>query len=1523
MEQTVQTHTHRTHRGMLECALTVSRSLSGKFVRWNFVLGTLALLAFSNSETLAQQRKPQFVKDRPFRESASLPTDSNLLKRFGTVEGLLSDRRWVEAIAILQEIAQNEGHSLVLVEPGLPGGAATYTNVATRCNVLLSHIPDEGRAAYRQRMDPQAKRWFEHWTQTRDQSHLLKIVRQAFLSSYGDDALLALGEVAWDREDYSLARQWWEQMLPLDPAADPARYPTVLRYPDAALDRPQILARLILCSILSRETHRAESELRQFEGQHAGAGGWLAGRQGRLAEILRETLSESKSWNQGSSSGEASTFAMSPQRSSSVPNSLDVGALRWSQPLSSRVTLTPSARQPIPPVPLSYHPVVYGTSSDQIVFVNDADCIRAWNLYTGEPAWASAGRDPSMIYPAIVDSLPLRIDRDSVGVPNYTMSIAGDRLYARMGTPVTSSSSSELRRDPNSDLICLDLKQEGRLVWKISAQELMRDDGSWQFEGTPVVVQGRAYVALCRRHPQLELMVVCLDASDGRAQWQKSVGGFRSVVEESKNRISHLLLTYGGGKVFLSTDAGAVLALDAFDGRLEWAISYESRSVDLTATRTELYTSAVRPCLYHAGLVFAAPTDSNVAFCIEADSGRLQWLFPFTERVSPQLNETTRRSRETEQVRNREWRHLLGVVPGGANGRLVVSGRGLWWIDVETGRISRVRNDGNTAGMGKENFGRGVISGDQILVPTRETIEYFHAQTGDATRSVLLKTPDVDQQGGNLVVADDMLLVAQTNRLSAYGEFSLLKERLEKRLIQRPSDRNLLLRLAELEASDGKVMEAIDRIRAILPQSESESNELQPLKSKLAQLTRKAGKAAFDASKFDEARGLWNESLELMTDPVAMVELIFDLTNLDERLGQPEAAAEHLQKVLQDARLRHVIRDMRSAGAAAQGDIRRLIAQSGRSVYGKIDAQAEALFQKSANSPQDLRQLISAFPNALVCDKARTRIAELNRESGDRLELCHVLDEIRRQDPKNLDHDLAFVAETEKAGATNVARRLWQSLASTEPTVSAEFEGKSVPVSRLATERLAALESRATAKSSFVERTWSYRLPTDVRVTVPRGPAPSSEKSVVLISYRLRPNEDSWSWKCLDWRTGNLRWQSTEGRQIEFAVWSPYRLLIATDHGWQARTADQGRVAWSYDEPVLVRPLVVNEPDSSIEIVASPGVFAPDRGLTFLDPSDGSIVATVKPPGQVHDKFVVGHVANMFVPRTNTGPASSERGVSAASRIVVAVQTLNPTRYWLLHANSPKDHWTLKSELHGGEPWATDPFIVRDEVVGLTQDHRLLGYKLNVGVDLVDQADVTSHRDRLRRGDFWFDNNFPTAFGPPVIFATEQGLFTLSDGSRLSSVELGSGRRKWTSSLAHLPINNARSQICRNGTTVTAVSQGALKSISLNDGTPIGQSFLGDTSVQWKTASISAPHRQREGSSFVDDRRPWIAAWPTPLEGQRHSSIWLVDAVGDVSQQLRVEGEPQGIVIDDEGHGLVWTDALVTGLEFAATSEIE
>jgi outer membrane protein assembly factor BamB len=1426
---------------------------------------------------------------RPFRENSTLPMDSSLRKRFDTVKDLLADERWTEAIGILQEIAQTDRKSLVLVKEGVAGGVASSVNVATRCNVLLSRISAQGREAYRQKVDVQAKRWYENWQRSRDESELLRIVRQTFLSSSGDDALLALGELAWDRGDFSAARLWWEQLVPLPEDANPADYPTVLRYPDSKIAQAGIQARIVACSILERETVRATDELRQFRERFPEATGRIGGHEGRLDELLQQILDESAGWTATKPTAEVATFGLSPERFRRIPESVDTGALRWVRPLMPNTLPHQVDGLPFQNEPLGYFPVVY----DNFVIVNDSESIRAWNILTGEPAWQSERKEPAVIYPSVGEEPAAPPDKICVGVPFYTMTIADGRLYARMGSPVTCTATTELRRELASDLVCLDLTQEGKLLWKLPAHELIRDDSSWRYEGTPVIVAGRAYVALARRHPQLELMVICLDASDGRLLWQRPVGAFRTSVDDNFNRVSHLLLTAGGGRIFLSTDAGAIVALDAQDGRLEWGVTYETRSDESPAALSDSGRKGLLPGLFHEGLLFVAPNDADSAFCIEVDSGRIRWQFSYLQKTARETSDQYRRERQ--------WRYLLGVAPGGSAGRLIVSGSSLWAIDIETGLVEWQRN--------KSAFGRGLIAGDQILVPRRESIEIFDLVTGRPDRKIPLKTPEAPQLGGNLTLAGGMLLVAQSNRLAAYCEYSRLKERIERELTRQPDAFNLMIQLAELEAAEGQHDAAAAGFQQVLERVAVDDPACRIARQKLTTMWQEAGRAAFQDAKLAQAREFWQQALTVVDNVSRRVELIFDLARVDESLDQPSAALARLQTILNEERLTSVPRELSTAGHDAGLEMTRLMSIHGRQAYQEIESEASRELDALAelSDRPGLRRLIDKYPHAIITSRARLLLAEMHRRSGQIPEAFAVLSEVRRNaldERTSVDATLAIIELLESAHGARAAVRWWQTLAALPRPIQVVFHGARHDLGELSQSRLQSVDATPQSTPAHLQRSWLYALPVDARVIVPEHEPPSDKVAAILVCSRHDEAANSWLWRCLDWQTGEIRWQETNPSPIHAAGWTPAQLLIGTPHGWQARAPEDGRRVW--EQSSLAESAPVLPTAGSVDDSVWPALFDIDRGLRIFDPDNGVPIASCRPPGRLNRIL----------------------GIHATS---VLMQTTKPTRTWRASAASLRDPWTIEEVSAGGEPWQSPPFCLANHVVGISGDHRLFGLELG-NQDPAPAREALSSRvdgEPERKTRNWAYRNFSFGQAGPFAWPQQGELLVTIDGSLLASFDPGTGNKKWSTGLADFPLQSPARQACPCDDAVVATSQGTIRRISIKDGSLCWERYLGDTSLQWRTvvAWNGAPDRRvteaRSDSPSAAGRKALLAVWPLDLSGDADRAVLFCDAeTGVITQRLRVDAEPKELMLNPAGHGILWTDKSITGLRPSSTNAV-
>ena len=153
------------------------------------------------------------------------------------------------------------------------------------------------------------------------------------------------------------------------------------------------------------------------------------------------------------------TFGVNAARNGVLPEEIEVGALRWA------VDLPADPYAPAPTVPaarsrevLSLFPVIYR----DLLLVNTADQVWAWNLKTGKPAWTNdlgfkENVQAAVIYPAGRDAIANLPTAPSEGRPCYTLTVSEGRLYARLGEPITTRPRDELR-ESDSSLVCLDLE---------------------------------------------------------------------------------------------------------------------------------------------------------------------------------------------------------------------------------------------------------------------------------------------------------------------------------------------------------------------------------------------------------------------------------------------------------------------------------------------------------------------------------------------------------------------------------------------------------------------------------------------------------------------------------------------------------------------------------------------------------------------------------------------------------------------------------------------------------------------------------------------------------------------------------------------------------------------------------------------------------------------------------------------------------------------------------------------------------
>ena len=145
---------------------------------------------------------------------------------------------------------------------------------ADRCDdAAIAHLPPEAREIYRNRIDGLAERWFRQGASQRDLGQLRRVVDQAFCSSWGDDSLELLGDLAFQDGRFGESLAMYRRLV-----ADRPGDATVPVHPDPSVDLARVAAKKIFCRVAAGEEPPGKGELDEFARFYPGAAGTFAGR---------------------------------------------------------------------------------------------------------------------------------------------------------------------------------------------------------------------------------------------------------------------------------------------------------------------------------------------------------------------------------------------------------------------------------------------------------------------------------------------------------------------------------------------------------------------------------------------------------------------------------------------------------------------------------------------------------------------------------------------------------------------------------------------------------------------------------------------------------------------------------------------------------------------------------------------------------------------------------------------------------------------------------------------------------------------------------------------------------------------------------------------------------------------------------------------------------------------------------------------------------------------------------------------
>jgi outer membrane protein assembly factor BamB len=513
-----------------------------------------------------------------------------------------------------------------------------YESARQAVNRRIASLPSAGLAAYRRHVDRLAADWLERGVADRNETLLRKIVREAFCSSSGDDALWALGEIELERGDYQAARSCWRR-LHTELSGD-----ALLAYPDSSIDLSAVRARLALVSIREGDFRRAEQEIAELETVSPQASGRLGGVDSnyvtRLTQLLNEARQEppavrwSGDWpawggTLDSSAADASPFAVGDDFQQSWTVLVNLPEVNGNEPVMA--------------------PAGFPVVTEGRVLYRDSSGIYALPLI----AEARQNGKAHELWTA---------ERDAPLAIGPTLAADGKRLFAV--APV---------RDPGGGrwatrLMGFDLQREGALLFQQEADQ----DGSLLVH--PLATRSGVIVGQLARGQGQKTFVACYGGWTGDVRWRRSLGWAVTPAAPKKETVVPVAICEGSGVIF-AVSWGMIAAFSAENGEPLWMRLYP---LPLSGKGDEgPSNTAAGPggCIAWRGNLVVELEDSHEMICLDSSTGSVKW----------------------RALRPAPAARILSV----DNEGVVLTGERLWRLSLLTGEVDAAFGKDLSGGVGR------------------------------------------------------------------------------------------------------------------------------------------------------------------------------------------------------------------------------------------------------------------------------------------------------------------------------------------------------------------------------------------------------------------------------------------------------------------------------------------------------------------------------------------------------------------------------------------------------------------------------------------------------------------------------------------------------------------------------------------------------------------------------------------------------------------------------------------------------
>jgi outer membrane protein assembly factor BamB len=933
-------------------------------------------------------------------------------EKFALADRMQRLGEWGKAADIYQDVLHSQADRVIAVADH----PNQYQSVIAAVQDRLCHWPADGLQVYRDRFGPQAAVLLQRaLAENRpdgadDLAQLHFIFANYFVTDAAKTAGTRLMDLAIEAGEFSSAAWIGRELLDKNPMLGD--------------DRPAVLFRVGLAHHLAGDDTAAQDELGELQQKFPNAIAKIAGSDTRLSDALAAMMARplqaattvaSEQWPMpfgsadrsrlSSSAGFGGARIFSAQLDNALPRGINI-------PAAARPELKQTGeRDREAGLTLGVVPAI---DRDELFFQDNVH-VYALSLESGLPlqGWMET-------YPGDRNG---RYTINGGGWPmprsvQESVCLTDDSVLAVMGEPDTEAAnySGEFMRD--TQLVCLD-RQTGRERWVLTPDRLPGEPAALRqldFGGSPLVVGQNVYIlARGGRGMQFEdSYVLCMDLQTGKYKWSSYLASANNTAQMwemeaaamTGQNFSHI--AFSGGRLFVSTNTGAVASVDAYSGSVIWLNMYP-RSDDTQPDRapgnpwrnamgggpdTGQKPWTYNPVIVREGHVFALPTDGTSLEVYDAGSGAEIKRVGIQQRVSPDDQN------ETANV-------LVGI--GGDHGEQAVlaSDRSVFcidWTEYDATQPQSALQWGDTFAHGEGVWpadsirGRPFLTADSVFVPLAWDLKRLSLSKG-ATMAAFPASDEWDPKTdgpGNVLVTQDHLIIAGMDHLNVYTDIAMATRKLDAAVAAAPNDPDQRLRYAEVLAAAER-FDTPDGAIAKLDEAAGLMHISAPL---VAPTTVPSGSLGGDAVPAARAR-LFNDELAFAASlqrgtsndsAAATIDSLYsraasaaqtasqcvtyrlrEASYLESRNDVPGQLSLY-QQILLDPQMRAVTvgsgeNAASPAATVARLAVARLIEQGGDSVYSMYESQAQAAVvaaeaQSDPARMQQLAEVAEGYPNS-------------------------------------------------------------------------------------------------------------------------------------------------------------------------------------------------------------------------------------------------------------------------------------------------------------------------------------------------------------------------------------------------------------------------------------------------------------------------------------------------------------------------------------------------------------------------------